>query len=249
MKNCLFFTVFILVSVLQVSAQRTVDHQNLYWVKYQAVIPLSEQWRLKPSIEDRRYFEGNRQHMWLFTLDADRKLKNGWMAGVGFTRWTILLPSDPDSEFEVTQGEWRPYEYLTHSSRLSERFTLSSRYLMEERIRKNVGVDPVSGAPVIQDGYFFHFRFRMKAQIEYRLTPADASVPVHLAVYDELLVQFGTDKIDNIFDQNRISGLLKVGVGKQTDVSLGYINWYQQAPSGSAYVQRNILTLLVNQKF
>ncbi|MFY0605187.1 MAG: DUF2490 domain-containing protein [Cyclobacteriaceae bacterium] len=230
-------------------AQRTVNTQSLYWVKYGASFAVGTDLKIQASIEDRRYFKNNRQHMWLYTLDANKRLKNGWSAGVGFMRWTILMPSDPESLHEVTQGEWRPFQYLTHSAPLSGRFEFGQRMMLEERIRQNFSSDPLTGSPVIEDGYYAYLRYRHRLQITAKINAVDSRVPISVTLANEAMLHFGDDRIINTFDQNRVSIAMNLKLLESTKLSLGYLNWYQQSAATTDYVRRNIATLYVTQQF
>ncbi len=251
MKSVIVYLSFIfLIGLSTALAQKTANTQSLYWVKYSARIAAGPKVNIQASIEDRRYFKKSRKNMGLYTIEASRKLKNQWVGGVGFMRWTLLMPSDPESDIEVTQGEWRPFQYLTFTSPLSERFEFEQRLMLEERIRQNVGADPITMDPVIEDGYYTYLRYRHRLQVTAKLSADDASIPVSLTLANELMVHFGDDRIQNTFDQNRISLTLNAKIFDNTKLLIGYLNWYQDAPAiGANYVLRHIATFTVTQQF
>ncbi|RED96997.1 uncharacterized protein DUF2490 [Marinoscillum furvescens DSM 4134] len=228
-------------------AQHDVTHQDLYWLKYRAQIGLKNNWTLGASIEDRRYFKNNRQHMWLYTIDATRKLTNGWAVGVGFLRWTINVPSDPEADVEVTSGEWRPHVFAKQSQQWSDRLTFQTRILIENRIRQKMTQD-ATGNPQVADGYYAYIRPRFKWQLAYRITNAEAALPVSAYVSNEVMVHFGDQRLPNLYDQNRIGAGLSFEVTQKLGASLGYIHWYQQQAENT-YVQRDIFNLYLTQKF
>ncbi len=60
-------------------------------------------------------------------------------------------------------------------------------------------------------------------------------------VYDEIMINGGKNIVKNTFDQNRIYGALQYGVNKNIALELGYLNSFQQRPSGVDYFDRDII--------
>jgi len=248
MKYLVPFTVIVLLFLNPALAQRRIDQQELYWLKYSARFSIKRM-KLKASVEDRRYIKNNRQHMWLYTLDASGSIGDNWNVGGGLLRWTINMPSDPESEFDVRQGEWRPFQYLTFTNPISTRFTFNQRFLIEQRIRQNVGKDELTNQPLVLDGYYAYLRFRHRMGLSFRMNSREAKVPMTISISNEVMVHFGGSQIQNTFDQNRIVINSKAYIFDNTAVAFGYLNWYQQSSSDISYVRRHIVTVAVSQSF
>ena len=58
-------------------------------------------------------------------------------------------------------------------------------------------------------------------------------------MYDEIFIQFGENVQENIFDQNRLSGLIGYKLNKYFKLELGYLN--QSVLLGREIGGRNIL--------
>ena len=230
------------------SAQINTTVQDLYWVKYGAKTSISEDWKVSLSAEDRRYVKYNRQHMWLFTAGVSRKVSESWTLGGGLTKWTILMPSDPDSKFHVTQEEWRPFIFATHKKTVTPKLDLSQRINVEQRFRENVSTNPLNGAPVIESGYYTYTRLRLLGNVTFKLAE-EAKIPVSATVYNEFMIHFGDDSLSDLFDQNRLGAYFTFDILKSTSLAIGYTNWFQRRANEGDFFLRHIAMFYVTQQF
>ncbi len=186
--------------------------------------------------------------MWLFDMNYSANFKESWNLGGGLLKWSILMPSDPESSYEVTQHEWRPYIFAEHRSTLFDKLKFNKRILIEERIRQNTGTDLVTNGPVIETGYYNYQRIRFRGKLIYKLTK-EARVPVFVSVMDEYMIHFGSDNLAGLFDQNRLSVSFQFGILENIDLTLGYLNWFQKSSGNNNYFLRNIAMCYITQMF
>ncbi|MEQ8240025.1 MAG: DUF2490 domain-containing protein [Cyclobacteriaceae bacterium] len=237
MKRLFFSASFFFISLSGFS-QKTVEHQDLLWLKYSANYKFSDQWSLNYFIEDRNYTKDFRSNHFINSITAKRKLKNDWSLGLGYLYFILTLPQDPDVENTFTRPEHRPFQYLSYKQSLSQKWSFGLRYQLEQRFRQNS--DAVGRLP----GYNTEIRIRQKASLIYEI-----SDKLDAALYDEIMIHFGENVSTNTFDQNRLSLGLNWQVMEKINLGMSYIHWYQQRGNGESYYQRDIISLAVNHQW
>jgi len=233
-----FFSVFACFLSLLAFSQKTVERQDLLWLKYSANYKLNEQWSLSYYIEDRNYTKDFRSNHFINSITAKRKLKNDWSLGFGYLYFILTLPQDPDLAAVFTRPEHRSFQYLSFNQALSQKWSFNLRYQVEQRLRQNS--DAVGRLP----GYNTEIRIRQKASLKYKI-----SERLDAILYDEVMIHFGENVSTNTFDQNRLSLGWNWQMMEQVSVGLSYIHWYQQRGNGESYYQRNIISLAVNHQW
>ena len=66
-----------------------------------------------------------------------------------------------------------------------------------------------------------------------------------LKIKDEVMFNFGKNIVKNVFDQNRIYIGLNYPMNKNLAFEAGYLNWFQQRPSGTDFYNRDIIRFSV----
>jgi hypothetical protein len=85
-------------------------------------------------------------------------------------------------------------------------------------------------------------RFRYQFGLDILLNkPKEEKHALKLKIMEEVMINFGKKIKYNALDQNRISVLLVYAPIKAVAIEVGYVNWFQQRPSGANYFNRNIL--------
>jgi len=240
-----FFTVlFILLSVLQVSAQeneKNIDKEWLYWLRVNPTISFQNNWSLNGEIEVRRFmFPERRNQVLLPRLTAYKQLKNVKL-GVGFLYLRQSLPTDNNAPNIEIRPELRShFDAILQNTWSQSRVQVTHRYRFEQRTKKNnIGVQ-------LTDGWNTNFRFRYRVQFGIPLNSTTGAGSLSLIVLDEIMINMGDDIVRNTFDQNRfyIGGSIKL----RDDVvfKTGVLNWFQQLSSGddfrSHFIVRSTLT-------
>ncbi|GMR21998.1 MAG: hypothetical protein BMS9Abin37_0321 [Acidobacteriota bacterium] len=135
------------------------------------------------------------------------------------------------------EPEHRFWEQLTLRQRLG-RTHLVHRYRLEQRLLGNVTPNDAGRAHV--DGYTYQNRVRyfLKA-----ITPLGESSRAFAAFYNELMINFGANVSNNIFDQNRTYGALGFRLGEAGSLELGYLLQIVQEPSGSVIAYNHTLQI------
>lgn len=216
------------------AAQKKIDHQGLYWVRYYNQLALSQRWVFHNELDDRRFFKYNRQQHLIMHSRLHYKLSKTMEIAGGFT-YSLQGPQDPETRSELVVPEKRIVQQLEFSTPLNNRFTLVHRLRVDDRfIRKNNG-------QVLLPGYDFNFRFRYRLTINYFLTPKSATHPAVLKLSNETMINAGKHILYNTFDQNRLSFSMEYQITPSISAELGYLHWYQQRSSGYQFYSRDIL--------
>lgn len=235
------FTSLLLLFSLVLSAQKNVTNQSLYWLRYYNQLTLNSKLVLHNEIEDRRFFENNRQHHLIIHSRLHYKFLPNTDAALGFT-YSLQSPQEPNATTNLVIPEKRIVQEFNLNNPLSKRLIFQQRLRLEERFfHKNNGKE-------LYEGYDFNFRFRYRLQVSYLISKTEAKNTTTLKISDELMVNAGKTIVYNQFDQNRIYIGIEKGLGKGVSAELGYMHWYQQRASGKQFFDRDIIRFTFNHK-
>jgi long-subunit fatty acid transport protein len=104
-------------------------------------------------------------------------------------------------------------------------FELSHRFMLEQRF-----IGRYSNAQMKKEDQFIfsnRFRYMFRVQVPLKGNTMADNTP-YLAVYDELLIGFGKNVNENVFDQNRLGILLGYRFNSKTRIEGGYLNQIAQ---------------------
>lgn len=219
------------------SPGKEVTHQQLVWFSYSVALTFNNRWSLITEVQERRFINPDRHHQFLARTQARYALGRNWEAELGFT-YFLQSPNDPKATERLAVPELRPHIQLSYAQPLG-RVSISHRYRAEKRFFRNTSNGEL--AP----GYNTNYRFRYKLGVAYRLTYLNDR-PLKLEVSDEIHLNTGDKILYNRFDQNRIYAGLSYAVSEKLEVSVGYLNWYQQRDAGNQFYNRHIVQLAIS---
>jgi Protein of unknown function (DUF2490) len=235
------FLLILLLLNTEISAQKKVANQSLYWIRYYNILSISKNWNWHNEIEDRRFFVNNNQHHFITHSRLHYKINPNTEIGFGLT-YSLQSPQEPYSNSDLIIPEIRPVQEIQIVNPLTKRFSMLTRFRIDERfIHKNDG-------KVLLDNYDFNFRFRYRLQLNYKLNAEGAKFNTILKLGDEIMLNAGKNIIYNQFDQNRIFVGIEKGISKNLGISADYIHWFQQRASGNQFFKREIIRLTLNHK-
>jgi hypothetical protein len=237
-----YFTLlsFILCS-LGIFAQKSVIHQNLYWLRYYNQLCFSNKMVWHNEFENRRFLNSNQQHHFILHSRLHYKFLPNLDAGIGLC-YSRQSPQIENSSTNFVIPEIRPEQEINLMNTFSKQFSIQHRFRLDERfIHKNNGKDLIPG-------YDFNFRFRYRFQAVITTKNKTAKFPTNFKIANEIMLNSGKNIIYNQFDQNRISISLEKRIINSVSAELGFIHWYQQRTSGIDYFSRNILRLTILHK-
>ncbi len=239
-KRITLFSILLFLSCV-VAAQKAVTNQTLYWLRYYNQLALNNKWTWHNEIEDRRFFEHNRQHHFIVHSRLHYAFFKNADAAIGFT-YSLQSPHDPDAANVLVVPENRIVQELNLRNPLTTRLTLHQRLRIDERF-----IHKTDGKELI-DGYDFNVRFRYRLQATYKVSRPDAKNPITLKLSDELMVNTGKNILYNQFDQNRIYVGIEQRLYKGISLEIGYLHWYQQRASGNQFFDRDIIRLTLSHQ-
>ena len=215
--------------------EKSVITQDIVWLRYHNILSINERWLLNTEIDVRRFVFPDRAHQWVLPrLHAHYKLNNALNVGGGAVLFLQALPQEQESDVLYTRPEIRPHQEINFKQFFGK-LSISHRVRVEERFFLKTDFDQPE----------FNFRFRYQLLASFPLVAKENYPSLHLKVADEVMFNAGSNVVNNIFDQNRIYAALQLTRSKNWSTEVGYMNWYQQRPSGTDFFNRNILRITV----
>lgn len=234
MKSIKTFSLLLLCFIAKAQTEKNVDHQNLFWARYQNQLSISQKWSLHTDFDNRIFINPTEQNSFVFRIQGRYKINNNIEVGAGYAHFSTST-QDPYITHDFKVPEYRGQQDITWKQDYGK-FTLNQRFQVEERFIHNANKEE------LLPGITFSWRFRYRLQGEFSCWKKDYQY-LKAILYDEVMINAGEDVINNTFDQNRIYAGLQYGINKNIALELGYLNSYQQRPSGVDYYNRDIIRL------
>lgn len=234
-----FFILVFFMCLNYSNAQKSVTHQSLIWYPYTLNLNFGEKWSWQTEFEERHFIQpATVQHQFLIRTHVHRKIgKSGWEASVGMC-YFMQSPNDPKAAIKLIVPELRPHVEVAYLQKLKH-LSLDHRYRIEARFFHQTN----AAGNQLEDGFQYgNFRFRYRFQATVPLWKIDPQRALSLVVNDEIHLNAGNKIVTNLFDQNRFSAGLSIDPIPALKVSVSYINFFQQRPTG-AFFNRNILRI------
>ena len=101
-----------------------------------------------------------------------------------------------------------------------KRLSISQRWMLEERWLGRYA----SAASTKEEGFDLLGRIRYQVRLQHPISkPGDGQGYFYLAAYDELFIGFGKNVKENVFDQNRLAGLIGFQSRSSFRVEAGFL--------------------------
>lgn len=238
------YIIFFLVVTTTVLSQneKEVKNQKLVWYTYNINWKLNSNWQLITDASERHFINPTAQHLWSIRANFKRVINNNWDFGFGGSLFIRKL-NDPYKTNPLTVPELRPHIEFNNSQKIGFGI-LNSRYRVEARLYQNTN----DGA--LSDGYYFN-NFRLRYLLGWTFpiikNKKASKELVFVKIQDEIMINAGSKIVQNTFDQNRIYFALNYKISNKFSVETGYLNSFQQQPTGDDFFNRNILRLTIFQ--
>jgi hypothetical protein len=227
---------------------RINDYNTIGWFSYSGTVKLNSKWGIHTEYQWRRDNLVTTWQQSLLRLGINYQLHPKLQLRIGYA-WaeTYAYGDIPLQSFGKTFTEHRSYQMATITDKLGW-LDLTHRFLLEQRWIGRFN----SAASVTEDDFFFvnRLRYLYRMQLPLLGNTVDSKEP-YLAAYNEIIIGFGKNIAENIFDQNRIGLLLGYKFNNLVRVEAGYIN--QTLKLGREVNSRNVFQhnngLLVNTVF
>lgn len=244
MMHKIYTVCFLLVSITVFSqSEKEVKNQQIVWYTYNISWKLNNNWQQITDVSERQFINPTAQHLWSIRTIFKRGINNNWDLGFGGSLFIRKL-NDPYKTSQLIVPELRPHIEFNNTQIVGFGI-LNSRYRIEARLYQNTK----DGA--LSDGYYFNnFRFRYLLGWTFPIikNKSSSTETVFVKIQDEIMVNAGSKIVRNTFDQNRIYFALNYKISNKFSIETGYLNSFQQQPSGDEFLNRNILRLTVFQK-
>lgn len=228
-----YLLVLILLFSVPSFAQKQVNTQSGVWLGYFNQTRLTNKWGIWLDLHARRTDFLDRWSTQIIrpglTYFANDHLR--------FTLGYAYARSYPAAGLYTVRPENRLWQQVLWTSR-QKRLQTQQWIRVEERFNRKIAND------ALQDGYSFNFRFRYLLNLMVPLNRdfIEANT-LFLAFNDEIHINAGKQITYNLFDQNRLFVGLGYQFTKGLNLQVGYMNQFQQLPSGNHFNSNNVLRI------
>lgn len=218
----LFSSIFLVLISQSVFCQNRIsNHNNIGWYAYNGTFKLDSKFSIHTEYQWRRndYIETWQQS--LLRLGINYQANPNLQLRLGYARAeTFPYGEIPINGMGKDFTEHRIYEMATVTDKIGK-IDLSHRFMLEQRwVGRYSNADLTS-----EDQYPFLNRARYMIRLQMPLKGNSiADKTPYVAVYDELMIGFGKNVGENIFDQNRIGVLVGYKFNNLVRVEGGYLN-------------------------
>lgn len=227
----IFFSTFLL-------GQKNVENQQLLWYGYYNKLQINQNWVLNSEVQERHFYQPLVQHQLVFRTNLDRRILDDINVSLGFVVF-LQSPNDPESESTLMVPELRT-DFGFNAKEKYKYFNVNQRFKVEARFFHQTENNELVG------GYqFSNFRMRYQLGLDIPLIKKQDAEKLILKIKDEVMFNFGKNIVKNVFDQNRIYIGLNYPMNKNLAFEAGYLNWFQQRPSGTDFYNRDIIRFSV----
>ena len=231
------FLIFIFFSTF-LFGQKNVENQQLLWYGYYNKLQINQNWVLNSEVQERHFYQPLVQHQLVFRTNLDRRILDDINVSLGFVVF-LQSPNDPESESTLMVPELRT-DFGFNAKKKYKYFNVNQLFKVEARFFHQTENNELVG------GYqFSNFRMRYQLGLDIPLIKKQDAEKLILKIKDEVMFNFGKNIVKNVFDQNRIYIGLNYPMNKNLAFEAGYLNWFQQRPSGTDFYNRDIIRFSV----
>ena len=214
-------------SIMNAQNSRITDRNTIGWYGYTGTFKLNKSWGIHTEYQWRRdnLLKDWQQSLLRTGINYQVNKKLSLRLGYAWAE-TFNYGDIPINAFGKQFSEHRAYQMATLSDKIGK-FDLSHRFMLEQR-----WIGRYSNAALTkEDDYFFvnRFRYMFRMQLPLKRNTMADKTP-YAALYDEILIGFGKNVNENVFDQNRLGVLLGYRFSSRARVEAGFISQIAQLP-------------------
>ncbi|TVP48906.1 MAG: DUF2490 domain-containing protein, partial [Mongoliibacter sp.] len=210
-----------LPSVLKAQNTRIIDENIISWNALFINYKLTEKWGVHGEFQLRRSDFLNNPQQNLFRAGLETKIHEQVLLRIGGAYAdTYPYGKVPLQASARLFPEYRVFQMIQINNPLG-RVNLTHRFILEQRWIGSF----INTASPKTDNYTYLNRARYMARVEYAFKNIyrGKSVPF-IAGYDEIMIGFGKNIGQNIFDQNRLGILIGLDLQKRIRAEAGFIS-------------------------
>ncbi len=240
MKKLSLITILFLNGLVSYSQNtRITDANTIGWYAFTANIKLNDKWSLNSEFQWRRDELITEPMQNLLRTGLNYTINPKLSVRVGYALAETYNYGDiPLNNLGKQFTEHRSWQMVNLSDKIRS-FELNHRFMLEQR-----WIGRYSNASLEKEDQFIfsnRFRYMFRLQIPLKGNKIDDNTP-YAAVYDEVLIGFGKNVNENIFDQNRLGILLGYRFSSKVRIEGGFLNQIVQLSrevNGSNVFQNN----------
>lgn len=236
-KNAILFLALLSLVGSRTFSQNTriTDRNQIGWLGYFGTVKISNKYSIHSEYQWRRdnYIADPKQGLLRVGLNYQANPKLQLRLGYA---WIETQPYGdfPINGFGKDFTERRIFQMATLTDKVAL-VDVSHRFMLEQRF---VGRYTNAALEREDDYLLLHrLRYMLRVQVPLKGTSIADHIP-YLAAYNEILIGFGKNVNENIFDQNRLGLLLGYKFNNQIRLEAGYLN--QTLQLGREIEQRNV---------
>ncbi len=231
----IFFASCLAEITLAYAQHRNTDNNDIFWAPVTVQNRLSEKWFLHTEFQWRRTdrVQSPQQNLLRMGITWNAKPQHRFQAGYA---WILTYPyGDFPLAENGTFAERRAYQqwyFLSESA--GKGVVFSSRLRTEQRWLEVLDANN----RFVSWNYLNRIRLMQRMQWPVKRIHEN----LYLALSDEIFIGFGKNVGLNVFDQNRLSGLLGLNLNKSVQLEIGVLNQILQqgkAVNGKPVFQYN----------
>lgn len=198
---------------------RITDINSIGWFNYFGTFKLNHKWSIHTEYQWRRDQVIIDWQQSLLRTGINYQLNKEVQLRFGYA-WieTFSYGDIPLNAFGKQFTEHRTYQMATINDKIGK-VTLSHRFMLEQRWLGRY----TSATDTKDDDFLYMNRMRYMIRGQIPLTK-NATNPIYAAAYNEILIGFGKNVGENVFDQNRIGLLLGKTFNNAFRIEAGYLN-------------------------
>jgi hypothetical protein len=234
-KTIFFFLVMLFLNNAYSQNTRLKDPNQIGWLGYFGTYKIAKQYSIHSEYQWRRdnYITDKQQGLLRVGLNYQANPKLQLRLGYAW------IETYPYGDFPInSQGkdftEHRIFQMATLTDKISK-FDISHRFMLEQRFIGRYTKPELT----VEDDYVFlnRLRYMLRVQMPLKGNEIKDKTP-YVAAYNEILIGFGKNVNENIFDQNRVGILLGYKFNNNFRIEGGYLN--QTVQLGREIEQRNV---------
>ena len=228
-KFVLYFLIpaFFVSKTVDAQNTRISDHNNIGWYVFNGTFKINKKWGIHTEYQWRRDHVIKDWQQSLLRTGINYQVNKKLSLRLGYA-WieTFNYGDIPINGFGKQFTEHRAFQMATINDKAGM-VELSHRFMLEQR-----WIGRYTNASFTKEDEFFYvnrLRYMYRMQIPLKGKTIGDKTP-YAAIYDEIILGFGKNVNENVFDQNRLGVLLGYRFSSKVRIEGGFLSQIVQLP-------------------